>query len=429
MNKEEEQTKGDAASVQDLTAKDDTVSGADASTKKAGKKKAAKKTGKKKARRKARKSSNTASAKTAKKRAFPASSFEDALTIPLAIQKIGSGTKVRRLTLFDSLGKSPESGTSRQLITNASRYGLIKGNYTSEFLELTAEGDNATSVDANARTKIAAQFRLAIEGVPPFKILYDQFVRNRLPAPAVLEDAIIETIHEDDRKECVETFIVNAKFVRVLRTVAGAERLLPLDQVLEDVPLVGIDQALPQSDISFSVVSNSGLTSTNGSENWDEVCFYISPIGAEGSEKRNHSDLFLGSIVEPALEEFRLKVIRADQIGKPGMISRQIIEYILKAKLVLVDLSYHNPNVFYELSLRHACRLPTVQIIRKIDDIPFDLDQFRTIQIDTTDIFTLVPNLQSYKAQIATQVRAALKDPDSVDNPLSTYYPNLKVSF
>jgi hypothetical protein len=165
------------------------------------------------------------------------------------------------------------------------------------------------------------------------------------------------------------------------------------------------------------------------SENWDDICFYIAPIGEDGSERRSHSDLFLGSVVEPALEEFKLRVVRADQIGKPGMISRQIIEYILKAKLVLADLSYHNPNVFYELSLRHACRLPTVQIIRKMDDIPFDLDQFRTIQIDTTNIFTLVPNLQSYKAQIATQVRAALKDPDSVDNPLSTYYPNLKVSF
>ena len=61
--------------------------------------------------------------------------------------------------------------------------------------------------------------------------------------------------------------------------------------------------------------------------------------------------------------------------------------------------------------------------------IPFDLDQFRTIQVDTTSIFSMVPNLQTYKAEIATQVRMALKDPDSVDNPISTYYPNLKVSF
>jgi hypothetical protein len=115
--------------------------------------------------------------------------------------------------------------------------------------------------------------------------------------------------------------------------------------------------------------------------------------------------------------------------GKPGMITAQVVEYILRSKLVVADLSFHNPNVFYELSLRHACRLPTVQIIRKCDKIPFDLDQFRTIQIDTSSIFTMVPNLQSYKAEIATQVRMALKDPDSVDNRLTTFCPTLKVAF
>ena len=85
--------------------------------------------------------------------------------------------------------------------------------------------------------------------------------------------------------------------------------------------------------------------------------------------------------------------------------------------------------MFYELCLRHVFRLPTVQIIRKGDKIPFDLDQFRTTQIDTTNVYTMVPNLQIYRAEIATQVRMALKDPDSVDNPVSTYYPHLKVEF
>ena len=51
---------------------------------------------------------------------FPASSFEEALTIANAIQKYAAGQKVRRLTLFDQMGKSPDSGTSRQLITNSS---------------------------------------------------------------------------------------------------------------------------------------------------------------------------------------------------------------------------------------------------------------------------------------------------------------------
>jgi hypothetical protein len=41
----------------------------------------------------------------------------------------------------------------------------------------------------------------------------------------------------------------------------------------------------------------------------------------------------------------------------------------------------------------------------------------------------MIPNLQIYKAEITTQVRTALKDPDSADNPVTTYYPKLKVEF
>lgn len=111
------------------------------------------------------------------------------------------------------------------------------------------------------------------------------------------------------------------------------------------------------------------------------------------------------------------------------MITAQVIDHLLHAKLVIADLSFLNPNVLYELCLRHACRLPTVQVIRGDFDIPFDLEQFRTIKIDCTSYYTLVPQLESYKAEIAAQVRRVLEDPESVDNPISAFCPQLKVTF
>ena len=117
-----------------------------------------------------------------------------------------------------------------------------------------------------------------------------------------------------------------------------------------------------------------------------------------------------------------MQLIRADKISKPGLINNQIIEYLLKSKLVIADLSFHNPNVFYELAIRHLCRKPIVQIKRHIDFIPFDIQQVRTISIDTTDIYTLVPKIEVYKSEIANQIRAALENPEMVDNPLSHYH-------
>jgi hypothetical protein len=111
--------------------------------------------------------------------------------------------------------------------------------------------------------------------------------------------------------------------------------------------------------------------------------FYITPIGEENYEPRHHADFLMEYIVTPAVAEFGLTVVRADQIAKAGMIGKQVIEHILKARLVTADLSFHNPNVFYELCPRHAIRLPTVQIKRRVDTIPFDLNQYRTIPIET----------------------------------------------
>jgi len=69
-----------------------------------------------------------------------------------AFQKFAAGQlRVRKLTLFDKIGKSPDSGPSRQLITNSSRYGLTKGGYQAEFLELTPEGALSSADDVPAR--------------------------------------------------------------------------------------------------------------------------------------------------------------------------------------------------------------------------------------------------------------------------------------
>ena len=162
-------------------------------------------------------------------------------------------------------------------------------------------------------------------------------------------------------------------------------------------------------------------------EDWENICFYITPIGSDGSEARMHSDLFLGSIVEPALEELGLKVVRADKIAAAGFITKQVIEHVMRAKLVVADLSFHNPNVFYELALRHASGLPAVQVIRASDSIPFDVDQMRTIKIDTSSVFALVPQIEVHGAAIASQARRALENPDAVDNPFTAFYPSAKV--
>jgi hypothetical protein len=69
-------------------------------------------------------------------------------------KKLAPGQRrIRRLTLFEQLKRSADSGLARQQIVNSNRYKLTKGNYNAEFLELTEKGAVATNPDAPARDR------------------------------------------------------------------------------------------------------------------------------------------------------------------------------------------------------------------------------------------------------------------------------------
>jgi hypothetical protein len=77
----------------------------------------------------------------------------------------------------------------------------------------------------------------------------------------------------------------------------------------------------------------------------------ISPIGAAGSDERKHADMTLNSIIRPALSDSGtiFDVKRGDESAKIGIIADHLIVEILESDLIVADLSFLNPNVFYEL--------------------------------------------------------------------------------
>ncbi len=356
---------------------------------------------------------------------FPPVPFSTVLPLGEAIQQHGAGQPIRRLTLFEKLDRSPESSVSRLLIANSGRYGVTKGSYSSEFLELTEFGAVATSPETHPREKLAARFKLAVEGVPEFKHLYDKNKGNRLPSPEVLRDSLEEAqVPPDQRKQCVDLLLENLKDLGLMRTVAGAERIIPIEQALDEIPAPGA--ASVSADVSVQVGAQKVVDKAK--KPWKNICFVIAPIGGDESEQRKHSDMVLEALIRRALEK-DWEVVRADQIAVPGMISGQVIEYLLRSGLVIADLSFHNPNVFYELAIRHTIGRPTVHLIRKGDAIPFDLKDFRTITIDTDDKYDLVAKLETYRAEIANHVRQAAAEGAESNNPIRTFAKNLKVNF
>lgn len=147
----------------------------------------------------------------------------------------------------------------------------------------------------------------------------------------------------------------------------------------------------------------------------EKTCFVIAPIGDPDSPTRKRSDQVLRHVIEPAVASCGYKALRADKISEPGMITAQVIQHTVNDPLMIADLTERNPNVFYELAIRHASRKPLVQLIKKGEEIPFDVAGARTIHLDHRDL----DSVEEAKVEIVSQIQALEKDASEMETPIS----------
>lgn len=142
----------------------------------------------------------------------------------------------------------------------------------------------------------------------------------------------------------------------------------------------------------------------------------ISPIGEENSPTRKRADQVLRHLIKPAAQECGFIAIRADEIDLPGIINNQIVSRVIDDPLVIADLTELNPNVFYELAVRHSVRRPLVQIIEKGESLPFDLAGFRTVQVDHRDL----DSVETARAETVRQINEVTRDGAVIQSPISS---------
>ena len=68
------------------------------------------------------------------------------------------------------------------------------------------------------------------------------------------------------------------------------------------------------------------------------------------NEKNN--DIY--SAIKDECKKIRLRTVRVDEVAGSGLILRSIINYIVKAEFIIVDLTDEKPNVYYELGYAHG---------------------------------------------------------------------------
>ncbi|MEZ5815999.1 MAG: hypothetical protein R3D44_02830 [Hyphomicrobiaceae bacterium] len=144
-------------------------------------------------------------------------------------------------------------------------------------------------------------------------------------------------------------------------------------------------------------------------------CFVVSPIGQPGSPERKHADWVLNAIIRPVAEQKFDYVVRRGEEAGPGMINDDVVQSVLEADLVIADLTFLNPNVFYELGIRHAVEKPVIHLASADTRLPFDNAGYRTVLFDLSDWH----KVQSAQHELALHI-AAIDAPDfRVNNPVT----------
>lgn len=112
------------------------------------------------------------------------------------------------------------------------------------------------------------------------------------------------------------------------------------------------------------------------------LCFILMPFGKKTDAKGRliDFDLIYHDFIKKAVEKAGLEPIRADEELLGGTIHKPMFERLILCEFAIADLTSLNPNVFYELGVRHAIRGQTTIPIFAFDaELPFDLKMERTL--------------------------------------------------
>jgi O-acetyl-ADP-ribose deacetylase (regulator of RNase III) len=141
----------------------------------------------------------------------------------------------------------------------------------------------------------------------------------------------------------------------------------------------------------------------------EKKCFVIMPFGdKEDAEGKiiDFNKIYKYLIKNTVEEDLHMTCIRCDEIAQAGWIHAKMFEHVYESDVAVVDITSLNPNVFYELGVRHALvDSVTVLVRRKGTEIPFNIQGLNVIEYDITD-----PEiLDEAKRKIAAHIRNGLR--------------------
>jgi tetratricopeptide (TPR) repeat protein len=160
-----------------------------------------------------------------------------------------------------------------------------------------------------------------------------------------------------------------------------------------------------------------------------KTCFVVMGFGTKTDytkPKTFNLDKTYQNIIKPAAKAAGLKCVRADEIVHSGNINVPMYEQLLKADVVVADVSTYNCNAFYELGVRHALK-PYTTIIISEDGLtfPFDVGQIAIKKYRHMGEGIDYDEVERMKKELTSDMKKIVKKAEN-DSPVYTFMKNLK---
>jgi hypothetical protein len=277
-------------------------------------------------------------------RPYPARTLEETLAIPRAIREQNNGNPWDTEDVAQASLDVARSNNKFFYTAAAARdYGLTVGTRDTEKIELAPLGRElffAGDEETKNRKMLEAFF-----GIDIFKRVYEHYGSADLPKKEFLANTLQKEFGLDPEwhDEFVKIFKANCAFLGIEKGLGPKQTMPKKDEPLEHPSEI---QVVGQPKGKF-----------------DRTAFVIMPFVEKGTSPRplGFFTELLNSVITPAANAAGFAVETARKQGS-DVIQSTIINQLLKADLVVVDITDHNPNVLFELGIRIAKDLPVALI-------------------------------------------------------------------
>lgn len=123
-----------------------------------------------------------------------------------------------------------------------------------------------------------------------------------------------------------------------------------------------------------------GESKKNDNQQESKDCCVIMPFSDPQGYEEGHFRKIYDQILKPAIEKAGYKALRIDDETGSTMIHGKLLTSLVNAPMVLCDLSAKNPNVLYELGIRHAFARPVVLVQESGQSRIFDVSGISTVE-------------------------------------------------